>query len=346
MKSSSSTAYWQARPPECFFVASILACVGTPKPSKKEPHVSQRIAITGATGLIGKALTRALIARGDSVVAFSRTPRAPSTLPAGVTAALWNPQDTHATAHALTGCDTIVNLVGASIAGTRWTNSYKHLLWDSRVPATQLLVAACATMTTPPTRLISSSGSGYYGYRASRFDVSEDSPAGSDYLARLCVAWEAAATDAEKIGMRVAIVRTSVVLDKHDGALPLMALPFRLWVGGYVGTGTQPIAWIHRDDLITLMLWLIDHPEAQGAYNAVAPHIVDNQTFSAALANTLHRPNWLPVPAFALRIFFGEMADALLLNGQSMHSKRLDPDTIGYTHTTLVPALTQLWKER
>jgi uncharacterized protein (TIGR01777 family) len=346
MKSCSSTAHWLARPPGCFFVASILACVGTAKPYLKERHVSHRIAITGATGLIGKALTRALIARGDTVVAFSRTPSAPSTLPVGVTPALWNPQDTHATAAALTGCDTIVNLVGASIAGTRWTNAYKHILWQSRVPATQYLVSACATMTTPPARLISSSGSGYYGFRAARYDVDEDSSPGSDYLAQLCVAWEAAAMDAEQFGMRVAVVRTSVVLDNIDGALPLMALPFRLWVGGHVGSGTQPIAWIHRDDLITLLLWLIDHPDAQGAYNAVAPQPVDNLAFSAALAATLHRPNWLPIPAFALRLLFGEMADALLLNGQTMHSNRLNPDTVGYTHTTLVPALTQLWKER
>ncbi|MFM2310007.1 MAG: hypothetical protein RLY87_2129 [Chloroflexota bacterium] len=308
--------------------------------------MSNRIAITGATGLIGSALTRALIARGDTVVAFSRRPAPAAVLPAGVTAALWNPQDTVATAAALAGCDTIVNLVGASIAGTRWTDAYKHILWQSRVPATEQLVAACATMANPPTRLLSSSGSGFYGYRSTRFEVTEDSPAGTDYLARLCVAWEAAALAAQHIGMTVAVVRTSVVLDQHEGALPLMALPFRLGVGGRVGSGTQPIAWIHRDDLVALFLWLIDHPEAQGAFNAVAPETVDNQAFSAALATTLHRPNWIPVPAVALRLLFGEMADALLLNGQTMYSNRVDPVAVGYKHPQLVPALTHLWEER
>ena len=307
--------------------------------------MSHRIAITGATGLIGSALTRALIARGDTVVAFSRTPRRASIL-RGVTPAVWNPHDTIATTTALSGCDTIVNLVGASIAGTRWTDTYKHILWQSRVPATEQLVAACATMAHPPTRLISSSGSGFYGYRPNRFDVTEDSPAGTDYLARLCVAWEAAAMAARHINMTVATVRTSVVLDAHDGALPLMALPFRLGVGGRVGSGTQPIAWIHRDDLVALFLWLIDHPEADGAFNAVAPETVDNQTFSAALASTLHRPNWIPVPAGALRLLFGEMADALLLNGQTMRSNRVDPVAVGYKHPQLVPALTHLWEER
>jgi uncharacterized protein (TIGR01777 family) len=306
--------------------------------------VSQRIAVTGATGLIGTALCHALIARGDTVVAFSRNPTQRNRLPATATIAPWLPHDARATATALQGCDAIVNLVGASIAGTRWTDRYKDILWQSRVPATANLVAACALLDTPPHTLISSSGSGYYGFRGHAFPVTEDSPAGDDYLARLCVAWESAATAAEQLGMRVAIVRTSVVLDTREGALPLMALPFRLWVGGRVGSGTQPIAWIHRDDLVTLMLYLIDQPTARGAYNAVAPECVDNATFSAAIAHTLHRPNWLPVPAFVLRLVLGEMADALLLNGQTMQSNRLNPADIGYRYNALIPALQHLWE--
>ncbi len=306
--------------------------------------MSQRIAVTGATGLIGTALCHALIARGDSVVAFSRNPTQRNRLPAAVTTAPWLPNDARATASALQGCDAIVNLVGASIAGTRWTDRYKDILWQSRVPATANLVAACALLDTPPHTLISSSGSGYYGFRNHTFPVTEDAPAGDDYLARLCVAWESAAIAAEQLGMRVAIVRTSVVLDAREGALPLMALPFRLWVGGRVGSGTQPIAWIHRDDLVTLMLYLIDQPTARGAYNAVAPECVDNATFSAAIAHTLHRPNWLPVPAFVLRLVFGEMADVLLLNGQTMQSHRINPAAIGYRYSSLIPALQNLWE--
>ena len=306
----------------------------------------QRIAVTGATGLIGTSLCHALIARGDSVVAFSRNPSQRNRLPATVTVAPWLPHDARATATALQGCDAIVNLVGASIAGTRWTARYKDILWQSRVPATANLVAACALPDTPPHTLISSSGSAYYGFRGDAFPVTEDSPAGDDYLARLCVAWESAALAAEHLGMRVAIVRTSVVLDAHDGALPLMAMPFRLWVGGRVGSGTQPIAWIHRDDLVTLMLYLIDQPSARGAFNAVAPECVDNAAFSAALASTLHRPNWIPVPAFVLQLLFGEMADALLLNGQSMQSNRLSPVDIGYRYGSLIPALQNLWEHR
>ena len=304
----------------------------------------QRIAVTGATGLIGTALCHALIARGDSVVAFSRNPSQRNRLPATVTVAPWLPHDARATAAALHGCDAIVNLVGASIAGTRWTDRYKDILWQSRVPATANLVAACALLDTPPQTLISSSGSGYYGFRNHTFPVTEDSPAGDDYLAGLCVAWESAAIAAEQLGMRVAIVRTSVVLDAREGALPLMALPFRLWVGGRVGSGTQPIAWIHRDDLVSLMLYLIDQPTARGAYNAVAPECVDNAMFSAAIAHTLHRPNWLPVPAFVLRLVFGEMADALLLNGQTMQSDRLAAAEVGYRYGSLIPALQNLWE--
>ncbi len=264
-------------------------------------------------------------------------------MPLTVTLAPWRPDDHHATAEALTGCDAIVNLVGASIAGARWSDAYKQQLWKSRVPATQHLVAACALMTEPPQTLISSSGSGYYGYRADTFPVSETSPAGQDYLAQLCVAWESAANAAKNLGMRVAIVRTSVVLDAAEGALPLMAMPFRLWIGGRVGTGSQPIAWIHRDDMVSLLLYLIDTADASGAFNAVATERVDNRTFSTAIATTLRRPNWVPVPAFVLRLLFGEMAESLLLNGQSMYSERIHPADVGFRHTTLIAALTDLW---
>lgn len=307
--------------------------------------MARRIAITGATGLIGTALARALLARGDTVVGFSRNPARHLHYHPQYIAAQWQQSDPAALAHALAGCDTVVNLMGASIAGARWTPAYRQTLYDTRVPATDLLVAACAQLDPRPTALISASGSGFYGYEAGMTAVDETSPAGTDFLARLCQDWEKAAQRASAHGMRVATVRTAVVLDAADGALPQMAFPFRLFIGGPVGTGRQPVPWIHRDDVVALYLWLIDTASASGAYNAVAPEQVDNAAFSAAIGQVLRRPCWLPVPGFALRLLFGALADALLLNGQPMRSVRVDPQAVGYRFPLLVAALREIWKE-
>lgn len=301
----------------------------------------KRIAITGASGLIGSALSYALVARGDEVVAFSRTPQQFQDAAAPITWVQWNPRDTDATRRALTGCDTIVNLVGASIAGKRWSAHYKQQMIASRVHATQQLMTTVASMPHPPTTIISSSGAGYYGQGAMPCD--EQSPAGNDFLARLCVDWEAAATMAAAPTMRVALIRTGVVLDDNQGALPLMALPFRLFVGGPVMPGTQGVSWIHRDDMVRLLLWLIDTPTAHGVYNACAPQPVSNAVLSAAIATRLTRPNWIPVPQFALRTLFGEMADALLIGGQYVTSSRLAAAGFTFQYPHITEALAHLW---
>ena len=322
----------------------------------------QRIAVTGASGLIGRALVQALFARGDEVVAFSRTPERhhetelpmssvqmmyeykmrveEQTIPR-ITWERWDPQNSDSLRRALSGCDTVVNLVGASIAGKRWSEAYKQQLMTSRVNATQQLLAAIASMPQPPQTFISSSGAGYYGIGAHAAD--ETTPAGRDFLARLCVDWEAAAHTATTLGMRTAVVRTGVVLDDHDGALPLMALPFRLFAGGPVLPGTQGISWIHRDDMVRLLLWLIDTPSAQGAYNGCAPNPVSNAALGSAIAQRLARPNWLPVPQFALQLLFGEMADALLIGGQYVTSSRLASAGFTFQYPHITEALATLW---
>lgn len=303
--------------------------------------MTKRIAITGATGLIGSALTRALIARGDHVVAFSRTPDQPNPHLRGATVVKWNPRDRQHIIDALTGCDAVVNLVGASIAGKRWTPAYKEILARSRVESTQQLLEAIAQMPNRPQTFVSSSGAGYYGI--DRTQKNEHDAAGSDYLAQLCVQWEQAAQPAHSLGIRLVIARTGVVLDKHDGALPLMALPFRLFVGGPVLPGSQAISWIHLDDMVQLLLWMIDTPQAHGVYNACAPHTVDNATFGRTIANTLRVPMWLPVPQFALRLLFGEMADALLIGGQAVVSTRLDAEGFAFRYPTLDLALADIY---
>ena len=301
----------------------------------------RHIAITGASGLIGSALSHALIGRGDHVVAFTRNPQHQGTLPAAAQRILWNPRDSQATATALADCDTIVNLVGASIAGTRWTPAYKQLLTTSRVASTQQLLAAVAQMPHKPTTFISSSGAGYYGINA--IATTETAPAGIDFLAKLCVDWESAAAPAATLGMRSVILRTGVVLDSTSGALPLMALPFRFFVGGPVLPGTQMISWIHITDMVQLLLWAIDNDHATGVYNACAPHPVSNRTLSSAIAQRLNRPSWMPVPQFALQLLFGEMADALLIGGQSVTSARLADAEFPFRHPTIDAALANLW---
>lgn len=303
--------------------------------------MTKRIAITGATGLIGSALTRALIARGDHVVAFSRTPERANPQLDGATVVKWDPRNRQHTVDALTGCDAIVNLVGASIAGKRWTAAYKQVLERSRIEATQQLLEAIAQMPTRPQTFVSSSGAGYYGI--DRTPKTEHDKAGADYLAQLCVQWEQAAQPAHDLGMRLVIARTGVVLDKHDGALPLMALPFRFFVGGPVLPGNQAISWIHLDDMVRLLIWMIDTPEAQGAYNACAPQAVDNTTFGKSIAAALHVPMWLPVPQFALQLLFGEMADALLIGGQAVTSTRLAAEGFTFRYPTIDTALTAIY---
>lgn len=301
--------------------------------------MTKHIAITGATGLIGSALTHALIARGDSVVAFSRTPE--TTTLAGATIVKWNPSDRQHTMNALAGCDTVVNLVGASIAGRRWTPAYKQTLERSRIDATQQLLEAIAQMPHRPHTFVSSSGAGYYGI--DRTLKQEHDSAGSDYLAQLCIRWEQAAQPAQALGMRLVIARTGVVLTADGGALPLMALPFRFFVGGPVLPGTQAISWIHLEDMVNLLLWMIDTPQAQGAYNACAPQAVDNNTFGHTIAQTLRVPMWLPVPQFALRLLFGEMADALLIGGQAVVSERLAAEGFTFRYPTIDTALKAIY---
>lgn len=305
--------------------------------------MTQTVAITGATGLVGSALVHALHARGDRIVAFSRTAQPPAHFPGAVRMARWQPAHTAGLVRDLEGCDVIVNLVGASIAGKRWTEPYKRILADSRVLATQQLLAAVRQLPKRPHTLISSSGSGYYGIDT--HPKSEQSPAGTDFLAQLCVDWEAAAAPAQDdLHMRLAVVRTGVVLDRRAGALPLMALPFQLFVGGPVSPGSQMLSWIHIDDMVRIILWLIDNPQASGAYNACAPQPVSNAAFSQALGHALHRPSWLPVPQFALRTLFGEMAEALLIGGQAVVPQRLQSQGFTFTYATAEHALQQIWK--
>jgi uncharacterized protein (TIGR01777 family) len=254
-----------------------------------------KIVISGGTGFLGRPLAAALTADRHDVVVLTRDERP------------WR-------AH-VDGANAVVNLAGEPIAGTRWSAEHKRKILDSRVKATRTLADAIRTAASPPAVFVSGSAVGYYGPLGDEV-ATEDTPAGSDFLARVCVEWEAEAERAASTRTRVACVRTGLVLEKDGGALPQMLPPFKFGVGGPVGSGRQYWPWIHREDWINLVRWTIQTPAAAGPINATAPTPVTNVEFARALGRALHRPAFMPAPAFALRLLLGEMADALLLSGQ------------------------------
>lgn len=275
------------------------------------------VVVAGATGFVGSALVRELAKRGDSVVVLTRNPRGRpmSRLTAirGVTALEWNarPSNDAAFTAAVNGADAVVNLAGASVYESRWTAARKQDLRDSRVLSTRALVEAMATASPCPSILVNASGVGYYGNGGDE-TLDESAPPGDDFLARLCVDWEAEAARAETLGVRTVCLRTGVALDPEGGALKQLMLPFRLFAGGPLGSGRQWMSWIDRMDLVRLILFAIDTPTLSGPINAVSPDPRRNADFSRALGKALRRPSWLPVPGFALRLLLGEFGETLV----------------------------------
>lgn len=287
-----------------------------------------RVTLTGATGLIGSAVVAALRDRDDEVTVLSRDPdRARGELGAEVRALRWDPLSGPAPARALTGRDAVVNLAGEPIA-QRWSEPAKRAIRDSRVKGTRNLVKGLGELDAEarPSILVSSSAIGYYGARGAE-PIDEEAPAGAGFLAQVCAAWEAEAQAVAPLQMRAVRVRTGVVLDRAGGALAKMLPPFRLGVGGPVAGGRQYVAWIHRDDLVGIVLNALDDERWSGAVNATAPEPVSNRTLSRALGHALHRPALLPVPAVALRALYGEMAEIVTTGVRAVPAKAL---VLGY----------------
>ncbi|MHB8462393.1 MAG: TIGR01777 family oxidoreductase [Vulcanimicrobiaceae bacterium] len=278
-----------------------------------------KVSIVGASGFIGKHLAAALAARGDTVVTASIR------------------GDVRAAAEHLQGCEVVVNLAGESVA-QRWTPDVKKRISDSRVVATRSLVSALAGFQSAPRRYISASAVGYYGTSLDA-TFTEASPVGQDFLAGVCLEWETEAYKATQAGMAVALMRTGLVLGTDGGALPQLLAPFRLGLGGVVGSGQQWYSWIHIDDMIGLYLMAIDG--ADGVFNATAPHPVRNRAFTEALAHALHRPAILPVPAFAMHLLFGDGA-TVVLDGQRVLPVRAQQAGYRFRHETIDTAFTAL----
>jgi uncharacterized protein (TIGR01777 family) len=294
-----------------------------------------KILIAGSSGMVGKALQRVLKAEGHTVFPLIRPPQI-----AGEGQVAWDPQNGGMDLGAAAGADAAVNLAGANIGARRWSESRKELLRTSRIDSTRSLVEGLGKLEPRPRVLVSASAVGYYGNRGDD-PLDEDSTAGDGFLARLCVDWEAEARRAEGLGIRTVVLRLGVVLSGRGGALAQMLGPFRMGVGGRLGSGKQWMTWISLADVVRMMKEAIESEQWRGVYNAVAPEPVTNQEFTKALGHVLHRPTIFPVPVFALRTIFGEMADEMLLASQRTRSKRLAETGYQYSNPELEPALRQ-----
>jgi hypothetical protein len=302
-----------------------------------------RILIAGGSGFLGTHLVTALTTAGHDASILSRQAdlgRASRT--SGLRTIAWTPDGSAgAWAEVCGPIDAIINLAGATIGDGRWTSARKATLVASRIDATRSLVRFVEQASPRPSLLISASAVGFYGSRGSHV-LTEDAAAGSDFLATLCRDWEAEARRAQGAGTRVVLLRTGLVLDPRGGALARILLPFRLFAGGPFGSGRQFVSWIHRDDWVALVLWLLGAHDIGGPVNATAPDPVRNMEFAAALGRALHRPSWLPVPALALKVALGEMAGPLLLFSQRVVPDRASRAGFSFRYPTLEHALSNL----
>ncbi len=292
-----------------------------------------RVIITGGTGLIGRALSANLAADGHEVIVLSRSPDRASGLPSGVQAERWDGQTADGWADLADGADAIVNLAGASLAGesffpSRLTEERKRLIRDSRVNAGRAVVEAVRQASDKSRVVIQSSGVGYYGPHGDE-KLDEDAPPGDDWGGQMSSQdWEPATAPVETMGVRRAIIRSGVVLDAREGAFVRLLLPFRLFVGGPMGSGKQWMSWIHREDEARAIRFLIENEEASGPFNLSSPNPLTNADLARAVGRVLGRPSFIPVPGFALNLAFGEVADTIL-KGQRVVPHRLQE--MGFT---------------
>ncbi len=300
-----------------------------------------RVIITGGSGLIGRALVDSLTQDGHEVIVLSRNPDAVKNLPKGAYAEKWDGKTAQGWGKFVNDVDAIVNLAGATIS-EKWTEAHKREIRASRVNAGKAIVEAMKAAEKKPRVVIQSSAVGYYGPRGSE-EITEDSGAGSDFLASVCKDWESSTAELDGMHVRRVIIRTGVVLDKNGGALPKMVIPIRMFVGGPLGSGRQYFPWIHLYDEVAAIRWLIDNSNAHGVYNLSAPQPLTNKEFTHAIGRVLGRPTFMPVPAFALKTMFGEMS-TLLLDGQREIPMRLVKEGFKFKFTNAEAALRDVLK--
>jgi uncharacterized protein (TIGR01777 family) len=302
-----------------------------------------KIIIAGGTGLIGSALATDLAAIGHEIILLSRNPSKRPALPAITRALAWDGSTATGWGAEADGATAIVNLAGATISRPPWTEGYKRRILASRVNAGKAVVEAVSAAARKPGVVIQSSGVGYYGLHGDEV-VTEETPAGTDFLARVCVEWEASTAAVEAQGTRQVVTRSGLVLSIKGGVLPVIALPFRFFVGGPVGSGRQYMPWIHIADEVAAVRFLIEHDTARGPFNLTAPHPETNKDLGKLLGRVLHRPSFVPTPGMPFKIMLGEMADLLLLGGQRAIPARLQQLGFQFRFPDTEPALRDLYR--
>ncbi|MCY7335250.1 MAG: TIGR01777 family oxidoreductase [Chamaesiphon sp.] len=299
-----------------------------------------KIAIAGATGFVGSRLVEQLQAQGHQVIILTRSPQQASNRFGQAQIVGYNPLKSGEWQQSISGCDAVINLAGEPIAEKRWTPAQKRSILDSRQLGTQKIVEAINLATIKPQVLINASAIGYYGTsETSKFD--ETSPAGTDFLAEVCTAWETAAQAVTANGTRLVILRLGIVLGENGGVLGKMLAPFSAFVGGPIGSGNQWFSWIHRDDVVRLIIAALNDTKMQGVYNATAPNPITMTEFSQTLGTVMNRPSWLSVPNFALEAMLGEGA-IVVLQGQQVVPTRTLAQGFDFQYSTLKPALTAI----
>lgn len=304
-----------------------------------------RIIITGGTGLIGRALAENLARDGHDVFVLSRSLQKGKDLPSAVQFAQWDGRTAAGWGHLADGAGAIINLAGASIGGdgffpARWTARRKRLILDSRLNAARAVFDAIQAASAKPDVVIQASAIGYYGPRGDE-EITEDVEPGDDFGAHVCVAWENSLADVEDLGVRYAVIRTGLVLSGHGGVLTRLALPFRFYAGGPLGSGRQWMSWIHIADEVWAIRLLLKNRSASGVFNLTAPRPVTNAEFSRALGSVMGRPSSLSVPEHVLRLALGE-ASTLVLEGQRVLPQRLLDLGFAFVFPSLEPALRDL----
>lgn len=301
-----------------------------------------RIMIAGGSGLIGRALTNSFSNDGDEIIILSRTPGKVRDMPYGVRVLPWDGKTIQGWAVEIENTKVIINLTGENLSGERFfpsrlTKARKKRLLESRVNSGRVLSTAVEMAKNKPSVFIQSSGVSYYGTDLHKQFI-EESQGGNDFLSNLCKEWEASSQAVESMGVRRVIIRNAIVLSTISGALPRLLLPYKLYVGGPMGTGKQVYSWIHMDDEVNAIRFLIEHDEAIGVYNLSSPHPVTNNEFGKAIAKVMKRPHYFPLPGFLLYLAFGEVT-ILVLEGQNVIPKKLLDLGYKFKYPTIEEAL-------
>ena len=304
--------------------------------------MSKRIIVTGSTGFIGRVLCNHLVEEGYDVVALTRNPeKGRNVFRSQVNVVKWNGKSAEGWGQYADGAFAIINLAGDNIGTGRWTEEKKQRILRSRLNAGKAVVEAVEQAKEKPTVVIQASGISVYGHRGDEL-CDESTPFGSGFLPDIGRQWESSTQQVTSFGVRQVIIRSGVVFGKGGGFLSRVMLPFRLFVGGHTGKGAQWYSWIHIDDEVRAIKFLMEHERVQGVFNLVSPHPVTSKEFSKTLGKILKRPSWFPVPGFMLRLLFGEMADELILSGQRGRPKRLLEAGFEFQYPKLETALREI----